>query len=589
MAKVLRRCGHDSPGALFFGRSKKLLVLDVAEVPVDTMYVDDQTHRRGRKIYRRVLLRTSFRVNGTVQHRTIANISHCSAEEITALKWALKNKGSIEGIDSVGGSLKVRQGPSVGAVWVLHKIAERLGITKALGKDRDARLSLLMVLATVIGRNSRLSIVRSAEAHAFCDVMGLDAFDEDSLYSAMDWLCENQADIEAALFRGRYGGAPPVLYLYDVTSSYLEGDQNELAAYGYNRDKKSGKKQIVIGLLTDDQGLPLSVEVFRGNTADVSTFNGQIAKLKERFGVERVAVVGDRGMIKSVQIGTLNAVGMNYITAITKVQVCSLLEKGVLQMEMFDDELMEVEDGAIRYVLRRNPTRASEIERSRRGKLATVERLVAERNTYLAERERAEPDAALKRVAAKIEKLRIGKWLLATVVGRTLSLRTEEERLREEARLDGCYVIKSDLKSEDADKETIHDRYKSLSQVEWGFRSMKSPFLELRGIFVRKEERTRAHVFVVMLAYLLNCELRKCWRGIEVTVEEGVRELASICSMKVSYAGMAEFQTIPEPRALGLALLNAAGITLPDAIPSRNVRVATRKKLVPERKVAANA
>jgi transposase len=214
--------------------------------------------------------------------------------------------------------------------------------------------------------------VRLAKTTAAADIVGIQqGFCEDHLYENLSWLADNQEKIEKRLFTFRRGQSTPELFLYDVTSSYLEGDQNELADWGYNRDKKRGKKQIVIGLLCDEQGEPVSVEVFTGNTADLQTFGAQVQKVAERFGCRRVTIVGDRGMIKSAQIQDLKSVGFHYITAITKAQIRSLIKTGVFQLELFDDQLCEIQDGGVRYVLRRNPVRATEMAVSRTSELLT--------------------------------------------------------------------------------------------------------------------------------------------------------------------------------------------------------------------------
>ena len=187
--------------------------------------------------------------------------------------------------------------------------------------------------------------------------MDLEAFNEDTLYKNLNWLHDNQSSIEKRLFRNRKVESSE-LFLYDVTSSYLEGDKNELADWGYNRDKKRGKKQIVIGLLCDDEGIPVSVEVFPGNTGDLSTLSSQIHKLSARFGCSKVTMVGDRGMIKSAQVEAIKEAGFHYITAISKPEIESLVKRGVIQLDLFDDKLVEVEDNGVRYVLRRNPKQA---------------------------------------------------------------------------------------------------------------------------------------------------------------------------------------------------------------------------------------
>ena len=291
------------------------------------MHIDDQTYQRNGKTYRRALLRNSYRKNGKVYHDTIANLSKCSQEEIDVMKFALKNKNALTALNITGEKVQTRQGMIVGAVWVLHQLAKRLGIEKALGRRKEAKLALWMVIAAVIGSVSRLSATRLAQSHAACDVLSLDGFCEDDLYGILDWLDENQNKIEDRLFKNRYKNKVPNLFLYDVTSSYFEGNKNELSEYGYNRDGKKGKKQIVIGLLTDDEGYPVSCEVFRGNTKDPQTFKNQIDKVAKRFGIQKVTFVGDRGMIKSAQISELSAEDY-YITALTKPQIEKLLKSG---------------------------------------------------------------------------------------------------------------------------------------------------------------------------------------------------------------------------------------------------------------------
>jgi transposase len=193
-----------------------------------------------------------------------------------------------------------------------------------------------MVMARLIDQGSRLSATRLARTHSVAELLGIDGFTEDDLYGALDWLSEHQDRIEHRLYKHTFGDQPPRLFLYDVTSSYLEGDGNELGDWGYNRDKKRGRKQIVIGLLCAADGTPVAVRVFRGNTSDVQTFAAQVAKLATDFGCEQVTMVGDRGMIKSAQVQELQEVGFSYITAITKPQIRSLLKDGAIQLGLFD-------------------------------------------------------------------------------------------------------------------------------------------------------------------------------------------------------------------------------------------------------------
>jgi transposase len=435
-------------------------------------------------------------------------------------------------------------------------------------------------------QGSRLSAVRLAQVHAACDVLGIRrGFDENDLYENLTWLCRHQEQIERRLFAARPAPSKPELFLYDVTSSYLEGDDNALGAYGYNRDGKQGKKQIVIGLLCDSEGTPISTEVFRGNTQDPKTFGAQVRKASQRFGCERVTFVGDRGMIKSGQIEELSQAGFHYITAITKPQIDTLLASGVLQMALFDDALCEVEQESVRYVLRRNPRRAAEMAATRTGKQASVALLVQERNQYLAKHTRAQVSAAEKKVLTKIAQLKAASWLRVEIVDRSLKLVTSEAERSEAARLDGCYVIKTDLPATAASKQVVHDRYQDLTDVEMAFRTAKTTHLEMRPIYVRTEEHTRGHVLVVMLAYLIRRELSRAWTALNVTVEEGLAQLATLCSMEVQVAGGASCLRIPTPRDQSSALLNAAAVRIPEVLPHLQTRVVTRRSLPSRRKV----
>jgi hypothetical protein len=482
------------------------------------MYIDTSHITRGGKTYTRHLLRESYRAHGKVLHRTIANVSQCSAVEIEARRLALRHKEELENLGTIQDAITLKQGLSFGAVWTVYQVARRLGIEKALGTTREGKLALWQVIARVIDQGSRLSAVRLAMSHAACDVLGLGSFDEDALYENLDWLAGVQAAIEDRLFAQRIKTKPVTLFLYDVTSSYLEGTHNDLATFGYNRDGKKGKLQIVIGLLCDEDGHPVSIEVFPGNTPDPHTFASQLAKVKTRFGVTEITFVGDRGMSKGQQVEDLATQGCHYITAITKPQIEKLLRTGVLQMDLFDQEVAEVlTDEGIRYVLRRNPVRAQEMRDTRHAKLATLQAQVAKQNQYLTDHPRANAQVALQKLVARAEKLRIADWVELIVAERAITLTIKEDAQTEAAKLDGCYVLKTDLTPQQANKEIVHDRYKDLAAVEHAFRTCKTAHLEVRPIFLRREARTRAHAFVVMLAYQIIQYLTACWSPLDIT------------------------------------------------------------------------
>ena len=546
------------------------------------MYVDEATSQ-GK--YKRYLLRESYRENGKVKHRTIANISSCSPEEIEAIRLALRHKNNLASLVSIDESISVHQGLSVGAVWLLHDMARQLGITEALGHSRDGKLALWQVIARVIDQGSRLSAVRLAGYHAACDILALEAFDEDDLYANLDWLCENQARIENRLFKAAAALKKPGLYLYDVTSSYLEGVCNELGAFGYNRDGKKGKRQIVIGLLCNEKGRALSIEVFAGNTCDPATMASQIRKVAERFGGGAITFVGDRGMIKSAQIEDLVSRGFHYITAITKPQIEALLSAGTFQPALFDQELAEIEaDDGVRYILRRNPLRAEEVRASRRDKLQSLRREVRKQNEYLTLHTLARVDVALRKINERRVKLKIDKWVTVSASERSLSLDMDDQALAEVEKLDGCYVLKTDLGKGLADKETVHARYKDLALVERAFRTSKTVELEMRPIHVRLATRTRGHALVVMLGYVIVQELSRRWCEINLTVEEGIKQLTTLCATELHVNGQPRCNRIPEPRESIQELLAAAEVRLPDALACKGIKVATRKKL-PENRI----
>jgi transposase len=546
------------------------------------------TQTKNGRTYQRVLLRESYRENGKVKKRTITNLGNCSQKEIDALKLAFKYKDDLKEIGSTDESITVTQGASIGAVLLVREICNRIGITSALGDSRQGKLALWQVIARVLNQGSRLSAVRFAASHAACDLLSTESFHEEHLYANLDWLHENQKEIENKLFCQVYGKSKAELFLYDVTSSYLEGKYNELAAFGYNRDKKRGKQQIVIGLLCDHYGLPLSIEVFPGNTIDTQTFGHQIAKVAERFGGESVTFVGDRGMIKGPQIKELQEYKdhkFHYITAITKPQLEKLIREDKLQITLFDQGLGEMQmDDGIRYVLRRNPERAKEIRQSREDKYQALRVFIEEQNSYLQEHTKAKISVAERKVNDKIKKFKIDKWIETSSLERVITFSKNEEQLKEEEKLDGCYTLKTDLRADKLSKEIVHSRYKDLALVEWAFRTSKTVQLEMRPINVRLESRTRGHAFVVMLAYKVIRELANNWKSQDLTVEEGLNELDALCSMEIAIKDGETFHRIPQPRQLSKQLLKAAGVELPTVLPSKGIKVATKKKLTSRRK-----
>ena len=554
---------------------------------VFTMYIDDCTYKSNGKTRQRILLRNSQRVNGKVVKTTIANLSDCSVDEIQAIKTALQHKNNLGQLEQITNG-EITNGKIAGPSIALYQIAQSSGITDALGRSDNANLVLWLIISRLIEPGSRLSAVRLANIHLGCETIGISQINENILYSSLDWLHENKQSVENKLFASwrKKNGQSKSIFLYDVSSSYVEGDKNELATYGYNRDKKQGKKQIVYGLLTDEQGEPLGIEVFRGNTNDTNTVSAQIKKIKEQFGCENITFVGDKGMIKSAQIQALSEEKFNYITTITKPQIEKLLKEKVIQMELFTDQMCEIEDTqtSTRYILRRNPFRAEEIQQNRMARIRSIENKVATINEYLKVHPKAKIEVQEKNLTAYIDKLK-----LHTVINihkdakeHQISITSNQEILDEMSFLDGCYVMRTDLPKEIATKEVIHNRYKALAEVEWAFRTQKS-LLEIRPLYLRKKERTIAHLEVCMIAYKIELYLRKQWHDIDLTVEEGIKTLSMLSSIKIK-TGENVIVKIPQPDEQCKKLLKRIDVKIPTFLPNKKVNVVTYKKLTTTRK-----
>ena len=442
-----------------------------------------------------ILLRESYREDGKVKTRTLANVTNWKPEVIEAIRQAAKGEFAPGG-DPVSGVI-------FGVLFVLKQLADRLGISNALGKNQEAFRVLLLVLARIDHAGSRLSAVRWATHHATADILGLTAFDENHLYDALDWLAVRQEKIEQKLYREYVNrkSAPPMLVLYDVTSSYFEGEQNELATFGYNRDKKNGKQQIVIGLLTSDDGEPLAVRVFEGNTADPSTVTEQIRLLKDQFKVEDVVMVGDRGMIKAKGKWALENEGWRYITALTDAQIRTLLKRDVLQADLFDTEICEVVQGAKRLILRRNDSsRDREVQR-RKNKLSTLQEKIETLNTYVAEHPRAKAKTGLSRLESWVKAHKLSAFISLSIDDdENISFAIDETAMQNTGLLDGCYCLETNVPQDKMSAALVNERYGDLQKVERNFRTMKTGLLEVRPIFLRNGDRTKAHVFVAMLS-----------------------------------------------------------------------------------------
>ena len=488
------------------------------------MYIQRINRKQNGKIYTSIILAHSYRENGKQKRKTIAVLTKWPKYLVDTLEAAIKNKNMCDLSD-----FQYTQGKSFGGIYVMHEICKRLGIHKALARTAYGKTTLLQIFARILNNGSQRAINGWAKLNAVEEVLKFKTPTLDKLYANLSLLKSKQELIENKIYKFQYQESKPLnIYLYDVTSSYFEGQKNELSAFGYNRDGKKGKKQIVIGLLCNETGDPISVEVFKGNTNDLQTFSSQLQKVQQRFNIKQVIMVGDKGMIKKAQINEILKDGFSYITTITKGQIKSLVKKGVIQMDMFEDELMDIQDGQNRYVIRRNSVRSAEIAANRQQRIDSIKQLIKQSNRYLLLHPRAKAKTQIKKIEEKIKRFKLAKILSTSTNGRRIELVTDQEKLKEISRLDGCYAMKTNLAKNTASNKEIHDRYKDLAHVEYAFKNIKTEQLHVRPIYLRKENRTRAHVFIYSLAYKVIKYLRDACKDLDLTLNEIINNLKAI-------------------------------------------------------------
>ena len=531
------------------------------------MFLKRNSSRRGKKQYSSVLLVQGERVpvargpgrpkadeprRTKVIHRTLANLSKLPPvliELVERFCVAERNGEPLDGF--LGGASEVVVGPAFGPLAAMLALAREVGLERALGTSRPGRLAMFLVLARVLHRGSRLSSTRWAGTQAVSATLGLGAFDEDDLYAALDWLAQRQTEIERALAPTATTGA---VFLYDVTSSYFEGQKNELAAPGYNRDGKRYKKQLVAGLLTDEDGEPISIQLYEGNTADPTTVPDPIRKLAEEFGAKDVVVVGDRGMLKAKGKALLTERGFRYVTALTDPEIRRMLREGTLQMELFTEEICEVAADGLRYILRRNPATTDRHRGRREDQLARVQNKTAKRDLHLEKHPRADPAVSLRQAERWLKVYKLDAFVSARLEGRKVLLEIDAVKRAAVEKFDGCYVVVSNVPVGQASAQCLWDRYGYLQRVERDFRALKTSLLEVRPIFLRKAGRTRGHALVAMLALKLTRALERRVRPLDITLKDALERLDSV--RLVSFAdpklGLWRLPTRFEPAAAEL-------------------------------------
>jgi len=468
-----------------------------------------------------ILLRESYREGGRVRNRTLANLSHWPAARIEALRSLLRGELSA-------GALPLEHAFAIERSLPHGHVAAVLGTLRHLGVDRllaakaepERERVLAMLVDRVLAPQSKLATARglstATQASTLGAALGLEVgVNEDDLYAAMDWLLSRQSALEAALAKRHLSDGS--LVLYDVSSTYFEGRCCPLARLGHSRDGKSDRPQIVFGLLTNAAGCPVAVEVFAGNTADPKTLATQIAKLRQRFGLQRIVLVGDRGLITDARIDQELApvAGLDWITALRAPAIAALVAAGSLQLSLFDQrdlaEISSPEFPGERLIVCRNPLLAAERSRKRAELLAATERaleLIA-----AATRRAKRPLRGSERIALRagkvLDRYKVGKHFRLTIDDSRFSYAREEAAIAAEAALDGFYVIRTSVTAKALSAEQAVRSYKRLAEVERAFRSLKTVDLHIRPIFHHKAERVRAHVFLCMLAYYVEWHMRE--------------------------------------------------------------------------------
>jgi len=474
------------------------------------MHIDAVPNRSARPTY---LLRESFREGKRVRKRTLANLSALSDAQIAAIRRVLHG----EDLCLPNSLFEVTASRPCGHVQAVAVAMRQLQMDRLLAArpSPERKRVLAMIAARIVSPNTKLATSRQWHSTTLAEDFGVTDADEDDLYGAMDWLLAHQDSIQKKLAARhlREGG----LVLYDLSSSYFEGLTCPLAKLGYSRDGKKGLLQVNYGLLTDPRGCPVAVSVYEGNVADSQTFLPEVERLRTRFGIERMVMVGDRGMISSKAIAELrHDGGVDWITALKSTSIRGLLEQGQLQLGLFDERnLVEIDSPDYpgeRLVACRNPELAKLRAHKREDLLACTERSLAKvRDRVQAGRLEGQDQIGVA-VGRVINQYKVAKHFALTIEDNTLQWSRNAESIRAEAALDGLYVIRTSVPAGRLDGPECVRSYKALAQVERAFRSLKTIDLKVRPIHHRTADRVRAHILLCMLAYYVEWHLREAWR-----------------------------------------------------------------------------
>jgi len=521
------------------------------------------------------LFRTTYYEQGKIKHETIGRVTGVGLQELKLIQAVLQGKVVLKDEFEIIGSKEH------GATYSLLEIAKQTGLDRMIysrPSEQWVRDALAMIVGRAVYAGSKLALTRVGADSTLWEQAGAgnDEIDVNThCYDAMDRLLSRKKIIQKMLAKKHL--KDNFVVLYDITSSYLEGDyeNSEIADFGYNRDKKKGKKQIVIGLICSREGCPIAVEVFRGNTGDSSTVLDKIRALKNVYGVEDAIFVGDRGMLKQCKLDEIasdESLAVRTITAITRAGVGNLCEQGNVQMSFFDkDHIVEVMlpgEPSIRYGLCSNPIQAERSRKTRAALIERTEKMLAE----IAVPKRKTTDGKLGiRVGKILNKYKAGKYFITEIKDGKLNFSVNNDAVAEAEAYDGLYAIRTDVKPEHMTIEEAVGHYKSLAKVEQAFRSLKSPQLEIRPIYHKTDDRIDAHVFVCMLSYYLIWHMKKRLMPLfdedevgsskKYTLTSVIERLKSIRQEKVNFQGIITF-SITKPDDEQQKILDLLGVSI---------------------------
>jgi hypothetical protein len=464
------------------------------------------------RLYTYYFLRQTYREGGKVKHRTLANLSHLPQEAIEVLRRILRGEQLLGAADAFDVVRSLPHGHVAAALGMLR----RLGIDGLIERrpSRSRELAIALVVARVIEPASKLATAGWLGDSTLAGRLGLGPVSEDELYGALDWLLERQERVEAGLAARHFAAGS--LVLYDVSSTYVEGRHCPLAHHGYSRDHRPDRAQIVFGLVTDEAGRPIAVEAFAGNTADPSTLEAQVEKIRRRFGLADIVLVGDRGMLTSARIERLKETGgIGWVSCLRAPAIRALVEAGDLQLSLFDErnlaEIASPEFPGERLVVCRNPVLAQERARKREELLAATEAALA-RVAAMVERGSLRSAAAIGlRAGRVVDAKKMAKHFELDIAPGHFAYRRRVDAITSEAALDGLYVVRTSVPAERLDSAAVVETYKRLSAVESDFRALKGDDLLVRPIFHWREDRVRAHLFLCLLAAYVRWHLEAAW------------------------------------------------------------------------------